>query len=304
MRAVVTGSAGFIGSNLVGELIARGYRVVGVDRHPRRATASYRHLVVDLAESPCGPEVATEVAAADVVFHLAARPGVRGGGSAIEWERRRDNVVATRNLLSVVPLETPVVATSSSSVYGNRSGPAASHEEDELHPRGGYARSKVAMEQMCARRRSQGGRVAVVRPFTVAGEGQRADMAFSLWLAALRRGEPIRLLGSKDRSRDITDVRDVVEGLIRAGERELNTTLNLGTGVGHRLFDMARALIEASGLDGEVVHSAVPLEEVVSTLADTTRCESLLGFVPITDLPALLARQVQASPTISELVPA
>jgi nucleoside-diphosphate-sugar epimerase len=151
------------------------------------------------------------------------------------------------------------------------------------------------MEELCEKRRALGAIVAVVRPFTVAGEGQRSDMAFSIWLEALRRGDPIRILGSENRSRDITDVRDVVEGLIRAGERQVNTTVNLGTGVGHRLIDMAQALLAVTGRDGEVVVQPASTDEVAATLADTTRCGQLLGFVPETDLHDVLGRQVDAT---------
>lgn len=295
MQAVVTGSAGFIGRHLVDELIARGYRVVGMDRKPRQDEPGYEHRTLDLAAEVTSCAVAEVLQRVDIVFHLAARPGVRGGGPAIEAIRWRDNVLATHNLTSLVPRETPLVVTSSSSVYGGAIGGVPSREHDVLRPRGGYARSKVAMEQVCEQRRARGGLVAVVRPFTVAGEGQRPDMAFSLWMETLKRGLPIRIFGSETRSRDITDVHDAVEGLIRAGERGINRTVNLGTGVGHSLIEMATALLDVSGLDGDMVVGPASTEEADATLADTRVCRELLGFVPTTDLPALLARQLEAA---------
>lgn len=304
MQAVVTGSAGFIGSHLVYELLARGYRVAGIDRQPGYAEPGYEHHVVDLSDRLACAAVARPLQRADVVFHLAARPGVRGRGPLIEEMRRRDNVVATRNLVSLVPAETPLVVTSSSSVYGGSVGGVPSREDDPPRPRGGYARSKVAMEQVCEQRRAQGGLVAVVRPFTVAGEGQRSDMAFSLWIEALRRGLPIEIFGAETRSRDITDVRDAVEGLIKAGERRVNRAVNLGTGVGHSLLEMANALLEVSGVDRGLVRHPVSAEEVDATLADTRVCRQLLGFVPTTDLPGLLARQLEAADRNSALVTA
>lgn len=158
------------------------------------------------------------------------------------------------------------------------------------------------MEQVCEHRRARDGLVTVVRPFTVAGEGQRSDMAFSLWIEALKRGLPIQILGSETRSRDITDVRDVVAGLIRAGERRINRTVNLGTGVSHSLLEMATALLDVSGLDGEIVRYPVSPEEADATLADTRVCRELLGFVPTTDLPGLLARQLEAADRTDALV--
>ena len=302
MKAVVSGAAGFIGSQLVDALVARGYRVIGIDRESRVPGPGYEHRALDLANDPSVTGLADIVADARLVFHLAARPGVRGSDPLVERLRWRDNVVATRNLLAAVPVVTPVVATSSSSVYGGsvarRGGLVASKENDPLFPRGGYARSKLAMERICEHHRARGGVVAVVRPFTVAGEGQRADMAFSIWLDALSRGGPIEIFGSGTRSRDITDIRDVVEGIVRAGERHVNETVNLGTGVGHRLVDMARTLMNVSGLEAEISVRDVDSDEVDTTLADTTRCQRLLGFVPTTDLTALLERQIGATAPI------
>jgi len=304
MQAVVTGSAGFIGRHLVDELTARGYRVTGIDREPAPTEPGSVHYPVDLADETACEAAAEAIRRADVVFHLAAKPGVREHGPAIDEMRWRDNVVATRNLLSLVSAETPLVVTSSSSVYGGTIGGVPSREGDALRPRGGYARSKAAMEQLCEQRRARGGLVAVVRPFTVAGEGQRPDMAFSLWIEALRRGLPIQVFGAETRSRDITDVRDAVKGLIRAGERRVNRTVNLGTGVGHTLIEMATALLEVSGLDGEIVEHAVSPDEADATLADTRLCRELLGFVPTTDLNGLLTRQLKADVRPDALVTA
>lgn len=293
VKAVVTGSAGFIGSHLVTALVGRGYRVTGVDRRSVVPPPGAEQVTLDLADASPS-QLGVLVSDADLVFHLAALPGVRGSGAAIEQARRRDNVEAARNLLAVVPLDVAVVATSSSSVYGSSRG-TASREDDPLRPKGGYARSKIAMEEICEQRRARGGVVAVVRPFTVAGEGQRPDMAFAAWLGALRRGEPIRIFGSEERSRDVTDIRDVVECLIRAGERGVDMPINIGTGIGHRLIDMARTLMDISGIDGEVVRTPVLTEDVDATRADTTRCRDLLGLTPRTDLRQLLARQVEAT---------
>jgi len=302
MKAVVTGSAGFIGSHLVEALLARGYRVTGIDRQSRPDRPGYRHAVLDVADDPSRTGLAALVSGAQIVFHLAARPGVRGIGPVLREMRRRDNVIATRSLLSVTPKAIPVVAVSSSSVYGGSRDGFPSREDDPLLPRGGYARSKAEMERVCGMYRARGGGIAVVRPFTVAGEGQRPDMAFSSWLGALRRGDPIRILGSRDRSRDITDIRDAVEGLIRAGERQVNETVNLGTGVTHRLIDLVQALMDVYGRETDVVVRPSLSEEVDVTLADTTRCAQLLGFVPRTDLHTLLARQIGAAASAPAMV--
>ena len=182
MRAVITGVSGFIGSHLAEALLKRGHTVIGIDREPGSVARGSNRLLADLAEDPYVTGVAEAVARSDVIFHLAARSGVRTIEPSIDELRFRDNVLATHNLLSVTPLDTMVVATSSSSVYGGATfmGSMAipCQEIDALRPRGGYAKSKVGMERVCEHHRDRGGTIAVLRPFTVVGERQRPDMAF------------------------------------------------------------------------------------------------------------------------------
>lgn len=141
-------------------LIARGYSVTGIDR--RQGTpAGTRVLQADVAE-PTGA-LSAILEDADAVWHLAACPGVRAHGRGVGQQRNRDNIEAGRVVLAHTPLETPLVVTSSSSVYGGalHSGTLrASRETDELRPLGGYALSKVSLERLCSLRRARGGWVA------------------------------------------------------------------------------------------------------------------------------------------------
>lgn len=294
MSLVVTGAAGFIGRHLTTRLVAEGHRVVAIDRRadlPEGAVG----LVGDLAAPD--DRIEEVLGSAEKVWHLAARSGVRNAGPEAAAGRHLDNVVATRNVLAATPLGIPVIVTSSSSVYGGslRGGSTKPcREDDRLAPRGGYAASKVEVEQLCSERIRRGGRVSVSRPFTVAGEGQRDDMAIAIWARAALSGRPIRVFGSLQRSRDITDVADVVEGLIRLGDVDDNAVVNLGTGVGRTLGEIVGTVTAAVGTDPEVIIEGASDEEVPATLADTARCLSLLGFVPSTDLPSLIERQVSA----------
>jgi nucleoside-diphosphate-sugar epimerase len=229
------------------------------------------------------------------VIHLAGCPGVRDHRPDISTRRWRDNVIAGERVLEATPADVMVVVASSSSVYGGGGSPRrprACHEDDVLRPRGGYARSKRVLEERCAARAARGSAVGVVRPFTVAGEGQRADMAIARWIDALHASRPIELFGGGDRSRDITDVRDVAEGIIRMLERRVTRTVNLGTGHSHRLDDLVSIVASLCGADPVVNVMPVPADDVASTRADVRRCHDLLGFVPATDLPAIIARQI------------
>lgn len=298
MPVVVTGAAGFIGRWVVARLRAGGHDVVGIDRRPWVPMPGETSLVADLVDAPA--PVLHALRRADGVIHLAGRPGVRDAAPDAARLRHRDNVIAGEIVCRATPDASPLIVASSSSVYGgSRRGaddqPHASAEDDPLRPRGGYARSKVALEAACARRFDAGGHVAVLRPFTVAGEGQRPDMAFSRWIAAASDGRPLVLLGDPDRRRDVTDVRDVAEGFVRALERRTLGAVNLGTGRSHRLRDLATTVAVTMGVELTTTTHPAAADEVVATRADTTRCSEELGFVPRTDLAELVARQIAAT---------
>ena len=164
-------------------------------------------------------------------------------------------------------------------------------EDDVLAPLGGYACTKVALEAICARRAAAGGVVAVARPFTVAGEGQRSDMALSQWLDDAAHGRPLRVLGSLTRCRDVTDVHDVVRGLLALAVRGETTTVNLGTGSPVTLRDLVDEVATVVARPIRVVMAPAGAEEPAATRAHTRRCRAVCGFVPRTDLASLVRRQ-------------
>jgi nucleoside-diphosphate-sugar epimerase len=288
MTVVVTGSSGFIGSQVVRALLARGERVVALDRRlPALLDEQLTALVVDLS-SPCAEALDALRGAAGVV-HLAGRPGVRDRGPGVARRRHLDNVVATERVLAAVPASVPLVVTSSSSVYGGSRQGRPSREDDPLRPSGGYARSKAEAEARCAARRAAGGCVSVARPFTVVGEGQRADMALARWIADARQGRPLTVYGSLARRRDVTDVRDVVRALVALLDRGACTTVNIGTGAAPTLGHLTDAVCRVvAPVPVEVVPVAVA--EPDETRADTRRGLAAFGFVPSTDVLDVVRR--------------
>jgi len=295
MSFVVTGAAGFIGSHLVAALAAAGYEVVAIDRRAGVPAAARYGITADLAEQ--SDVVDDALAGADAVWHLAGCPGVRTTGPDIEERRRRDNVAAGKNVLAAVPSTVRVVVVSSSSVYGgavHEGVLSPSRETDPPRPVGGYARSKVALEDLAHRRAAAGGKVTIARPFTVAGERQRPDMALAKWIRAASEGRPLTILGSPGRMRDVTDVADVVAGLVRMVERDEGGIFNIGGGRPLSLTEMASAVCGVLGVECRFnVHPAGP-EEVAATWASIDRARRRLDYEPGTDLTAIVRRQIAA----------
>jgi len=300
VAVVVTGAAGFIGAAVLRELTVGSPRtaVVAVDRRPvTGAPAGVACRTGDLLDGDLA--VTAALREAEAVIHLAGCPSVRAAGPDIEARRRRDNVGAAARVLAAVPPHVPLVVASSSSVYGGSAAGRPCAETDPLRPVGGYARSKAAVERLCARRAAAGGLVVVARPFTVAGEGQRPDMALARWIDAARCGRPVSVFGSLARRRDVTDVRQVAAALValtRLG-REATGPVNIGTGRSVRLGELLDAVADAVGVRPAVRLLPAAAEEVSATLADTGRLRGLLGWAPVTDLPDVVRRQAAAQPT-------
>ena len=299
MSFVVTGAAGFIGSHLVEALAAAGYDVVGIDRRAGVPAAARREIIADLSI----PSAAVDdvLAEAEAVWHLAGCPGVRSTGGDVASRRRTDNVLAGTAVMAATPFRTRIVVVSSSSVYGGALHDGVlrpSREDDPLRPVGGYARSKAALEEVALRRAEGGGAVTVVRPFTVAGERQRPDMAIARWIDDCTAGRPLTLLGSPGRMRDLTDVRDVVIGLVRIVERDAGGTFNLGAGAPRSLTEMAAAVCDVLGEECRFNVQPAGPEEVPATWASIDRARRELDYEPASDLTAIVRRQVEALLTL------
>jgi nucleoside-diphosphate-sugar epimerase len=300
---VVTGAAGFLGRHVLEQAAGGGHEVFTVDR--RHATYRSTDLVVDLAApGDRQGELASVLSAAQAVIHLAGCGGVRDDGDDVAKRRERDNVMAARTVLRLTPARCPVVVTSSSSVYGGSRRGRPSDEDDRLRPLGGYAMTKIEVERECARRTARGGRVTVVRPFTVVGRWQRADMALSRWVAQAMAGRALTVFGDLHRRRDLTDAADVARALLRLADTAPQLTVNLGSGTAVSLGTITAAVAARLGDSGVELLAPSPCEPHL-TLADVRRCQELLGFAPrspdLDDTVAALGADLAGSATTPAL---
>jgi UDP-glucuronate 4-epimerase len=306
-RALVTGCAGFIGSHLTESLLAEGHDVLGIDcfndnydvalkrSNLERAQghARFRLEVADLARAELAPLLEDR----DVVFHLAAEPGVRPS-----WGRRFDryvhnNVVATQRLLEEGARrpERRFVYASSSSVYGDAEGlPTA---EDALpRPLSPYGVTKLAAEQLCTLYHAEHGVEAVaLRFFSVYGPRQRPDMAFRRFCHAALDGAPIRLFGDGRQTRDFTFVADVVDAALAAAvaPRAAGRVYNIGGGSRVSLNRTLEVLAAVAGRPLDVRRQGRETGDVLHTGANIDRARAELGYSPTTGLEAGLRAELR-----------
>ncbi|GIE80608.1 epimerase [Actinoplanes philippinensis] len=297
MRVVVTGAAGFIGGHLAPALAAAGHDVLAVDARSRGATpAGLAELArsgitvtdCDLVTGDLGP-----LADADVVLHLAGRPGVRSSFGAGAADTRRDNVTATARLLDACAAGKPrFVLASSSSVYGDACRPCS--EDDPIAPGSPYARSKSDAEALAQRAADGGLPVVVLRYFSVYGPRQRPDMAFHRFIEAALDGSPAPLHGDGGQSRSFTFVDDVVDATIRAALTPLppGTVLNVGHPVTVRLRDALDRIGTLLGAPPPTVSAGAAPGDMTRTWAATARATELLGWTATTSLDEGLTEQI------------
>jgi predicted glycosyltransferase/nucleoside-diphosphate-sugar epimerase len=241
-RAVITGAAGFIGSHLADSLLAHGRRVVGIDaftpyyepaiKRANIAGASRSHDFELLAGDLNELDLEEILQPGDVVFHLAAQPGVRRSWGVDFPDYVRHNIDATQRLLEAARRRgvARVVYASSSSVYGDAPLPMA--EDGPLRPISPYGLTKRTAEELCLIYwRTFQLPVVPLRFFTVYGPRQRPDMAFNLFIKAIAEGTPLPVYGDGSQRRDFTFVQDVVAVLMVAAERaEPGVPINVGGG--------------------------------------------------------------------------
>jgi nucleoside-diphosphate-sugar epimerase len=313
MRALVTGTAGFIGSTLATALTDRGAEVIGIDcfadYYPRaikeqniaalRQRSSYRFIEGALQSV----DLAAALDGVTHVFHLAAQAGVRGSWGDQFKTYTSNNVDATQRLLEAVkgrPIERLVYA-SSSSVYGDVAA-IPMREDAYLQPVSPYGVTKLAAEHLCHLYFVNYGVPTVsLRYFTVYGPRQRPDMGFHRFIRAALTAVPISLFGDGEQTRDFTFIEDIVAATMAAGDRgRPGAVYNIGGG-SRVTINEALELIER--LTGRVLDiRRLPAEkgDMRDTFADTSRARADLGFAPSHSLASGLAAECAWLSTVLE----
>jgi nucleoside-diphosphate-sugar epimerase len=293
VKALVTGTAGFIGSTLAERLLLDGADVIGIDcftdYYPRaikeeNLSALTRHSRFRFVESTIqAADLPAVLGDRTHVFHLAAQAGVRKSWGRDFTIYTVNNIEATQVLLeacTALNLER-FVYSSSSSVYGDSV--AMPMREDALpQPVSPYGVSKLAAEHLCHLYHVNFGVPTVsLRYFTVYGPRQRPDMGFHRFLRATILGEPIRVYGDGEQTRDFTFVADAVAANIAAATRGIpGRVYNIGGGSRVSINEALAMIGRVAGRQPVVNVDRAQKGDMRHTLADTGLAATDLGFRP------------------------
>ena len=302
-RVVVTGGAGFIGSNLVRALLGRGDEVRVLDNFSTGNRANLDGLGVEIVEGELRSyeRVHNAVRKADVVYHLGALGSVPRSvqdpltSSAV-------NVEGTLNVLLAARDEgvRRVVFSSSTSVYGSsRTLPTA--EDEPCDPISPYGVAKLAAERYCISfsRVYESFETVVLRYFNVFGPRQspfsQYAAAVPLFIRAVAAGEPVTINGDGEQSRDFTYVDNVVDATLRAGDTPgvSGEIFNVAAGAPATVNAVAETIGAILGKPVEKVNLPPRPGDIRDSWADLSKAERLLGYAPAVALEEGLRRTIE-----------
>jgi UDP-glucose 4-epimerase len=302
-RVLVTGGAGFIGSELVRQLAARGFSVCVVDNlvNGRRENLDGvlgENVELVVADVRDGKSMTSLVRDVDVIFHLACL-GVRHSIHS-PMENHEVNATATLGLLNIARRigVKRFVYVSTSEVYGMVVTTAPLTEEQPTFPMTVYGASKLAGE--CYARafwNTYRYPTVILRPFNAYGprchhEGDSGEVIPKFMLRCLA-GKPMVIFGDGYQTRDFTYVGDTASGILAAGTSDaaVGQTFNLGTGKEIRVLELANTVRQILSRPGaEITHAEPRPGDVPRLMADSSKARKLFQFQPTVGLRDGLAR--------------
>ena len=302
MKYIITGGAGFIGSNLA-EILSRDHEVAIIDNLATGRMENIQDLVEnrtvafirgDIDDAPLLQELFHDV---DGVFHQAALPSVQRSVKN-PMATHEANVTGTLNVLLAARDASvrKVVMASSSSVYGNTP-TLPKHEGMIPSPLSPYAVSKIADEYYASVFSNLYGLQTVcLRYFNVFGPRQDPNSQYAAvipnFVKRILNDRPPIIYGDGKQTRDFTYIKNVVQANIKSMESDAQGAFNIACGERIDLLTLARTIMEIVGTDVEPVHEAPRPGDVRDSLADISRAQAAFGYAPQYDLKSGLKETI------------
>jgi UDP-glucose 4-epimerase len=288
-NVLVTGGAGFIGSNLVALLQRRGHGVTVLDNltSGHRSNLETLRPAIRFVEGDVRDPAAIDAAmeGADAVFHLAASVG---NARSIQFpiEDSEINVLGTLKLLEAARRRgiRKVVFSSSAGIFGELK-TLPIKEDHPVEPDSPYGASKLGAEKLClAYAKLYGMECVCLRYFNVYGIHQRYDAygnVIPIFVERLLRGQPIVIFGDGEQTRDFVNVADVVEANYRAGATAgAWGAFNIASGTRISINALAKMIAGPGAQPGAITHGPPRAGDVRHSLADVSAAHAAFGYAP------------------------
>ena len=288
-RTVVTGAAGFIGSHLSEALLDRGHSVVGIDNLLTGDTANIAHLAgrdFVFVKHDVTNYINVE-GPVDAVLHWAS-PASPIDYLELPIPTLKVGALGTHKALGLAKAKgARFVLASTSEVYGD----PLEHPQKETYwgnvnpigPRGVYDEAKRFAEAMTvAYHRYHGVDAKIVRIFNTYGPRMRVrdGRAVPAFISQALRNEDVTVFGDGRQTRSFTYITDLVEGILRLMESNVNDPVNVGNPREMTLEDLARTIIRMTGASSKIVYRPLPEDDPKVRQPDITRAKTLLGWEP------------------------
>lgn len=302
MSVLVTGGAGFIGSNIAERLLANGHEVTVLDSmepfydlgikeyNLKRCRDEGGERFEFVEGSTTNEDLVDNVFQEhefDVVYHQAAKAGVRPSVQAPS-EYNENNVSGLLNVLQAATRSETrrFIHASSSSVYGVPEY-LPYDEEHQTKPKSPYAVTKLASEHYCnVFNELYDIETVNLRYFTVYGPRMRPNMAISNFVSRCLTNEPPVIYGDGEQTRDFTFVDDIIKANVElydapgvAGE-----TMNIGSSDNISIRELAEYVVDETGADVEIQHEEAKDADARHTHADISKARDLIDYNPSTDI--------------------
>jgi UDP-glucose 4-epimerase len=272
MKILVTGSSGFIGSNLVKRLSKEGYEVAGFSRSPSKAGIPF--IVGDVRDTEAVKKACKDV---DLIFHMATQKFVPQPLKD-SMNHASVNILGTLNLLQESNCD--FVYISSAEIYGEPD-KIPIPESAILRPKSPYSISHMACENYVRNlSEKKGTNFTIFRLANIYGPD--SDSVVSKFVARIKNNEPLLINGDGETIRDLTNVKDVVDAFTLSVEskKTKNDVFNLGTGVKTTINELASLAIGASGKKLEVIHQPAHTWEIRRFVLDISKIKGALDWQP------------------------
>jgi dTDP-glucose 4,6-dehydratase len=301
--SLVTGGAGFLGSNLCDHLLERGHRVVCVDNLDTGSLENIRHLKngaefrFEMRDITAHYEIEEPI---DFVYHMAS-PASPIDYARLPLHTLKVGAYGTHNTLGLAKQHRArFLLASTSEVYGD----PLVHPQPESYwgnvnpigPRGVYDEAKRYAEALTmAYRRQQGLDTCIARIFNTSGPRMRPHdgRAIPTFLRQALADKPVTVFGDGLQTRSFCYVDDLVRGLVWLAESDTHEPVNLGNPAEMTLLELAELIIELTDSRSEIVFEALPVDDPQVRRPDITRARQLLGWEPEIDIRDGLRRTIE-----------